>query len=231
LKTAQSETISERIYCWSLQQATEKFERNCAFVKSVKGTNAEKYIRFFQQIHAPDVPVASQALVKRMNQPVLLGKKTVLTDFEDKYVQAYLRFEVLQGPDGTTAIMAEQSTAIWTVELRRALKSLVKERFRAETGAIERVSPDEWIHEVEVGSIRIRTWLDFGGRSCMSYNHRLSHRDGGLLSPQISLLQWLGAASKTSWRDLRAEELMDAADAVLAVCKYFIQEMKILFPT
>jgi hypothetical protein len=229
LKTISLQDVAERLYDWSLREASSEFERNYAFVDSVRGANAEKYVRFFRQLNAPEVPLASQALVKRMNQPVLLGKKAVLSNAEDTYVRAYLQFEEIAGPNGMRVIQADQSTATWTVELRKASKSLVKERFRAEPGALESLSANEWIHEVDVGCLRINTWLDFGGRSSMSYSHRLSLRDGEPLSAHISLLQWLGAASMTRWRALRAEELMNAADAVLVLSQYFIRRMTTLF--
>ena len=115
------------------------------------------------------------------------------------------------------------------MELRKALRGLVKERFRAMPGTLEFLSTNEWVHEVNIDRIRVSTWLDFGGRSAMSYSHRLSQDEGGRLNAHISLLQWLGAASMTRWRVLRAEELIGAAEAVFALSEHFIKEMSMLF--
>lgn len=224
------EDLTERLYHWSLQEADRELGRNLRLVKTVRGDNAEKYVRYFQQLPPSEAPVASQALVKRMNQPVLLRqKKTQLSDLEGKYVQAYLQFEQVGGSGGLTIVRAEQPTVKWTLELRKTLRALVKERFRAEAGTFEPLDANEWIHEVDIDSVRVNTWLDFGGRSAMSYSHRLSLSDGTRLEGHISVLQWLGAASMTRWRALRAEELLDAADAVLALCQHFVAEMKTLF--
>lgn len=227
--TTALEGIAERLYEWSLREATREVEREFSHVRLVKGANAERYIRFFQQLHASEVPRASRALVMRMNQPVLLGKKPALSDLEETYVRAYLQFEEIATPGGIRVVKAEQSTAARTVELRKALRALVKERFRAVPGVLESVSTNEWVHEVKVDAIRISTWLDFGGRSALNYSHRISQDGGGTLSAHISLLQWLGAASMTRWRALRAEELLDTSDAVLALSQYFIAEMRNLF--
>jgi hypothetical protein len=223
------EVIAEQLYKWSLEETAREVERKFSLTRLVRGANAEKYIRFFQQLHASEVLPASQALVMRMNHPVLLGRKPALTDLEDAYVRAYLKFEEISGPGGMRIIKAEQSNSTWTVELRRALRTLVKERFRAVPGVLESVSKNEWVHEVNIEGIQINTWLDFGGRSGMSYSHRLSLSDGGALSAHISLLQWLGAASMTRWGALRAEELIDAADTVTILSQHFIREMRTLF--
>jgi len=197
----------------------------------VKGENAEKYLRFFSQLDPQKLAAVSRALVKRMNQPVLLRqKRTDLTKTEEKYVQAYLQFEETRGPGGLRMLAgALQPTVVWTVELRKALKALVKERFLPEFGLPERISANEWVYEVDAGCICVRTWLDFGGRSPLSYSHRVFQRDCEPLRSHLSLLQWLGAASMTRWRALRAEELMDAADTVCSLSKHFAAEMRRLF--
>lgn len=224
------EAIAERLYQWSLEESAREQKRDFSLVCKVKGTNAEKYLRFFQQLPAADVSSASQALVKRMNQPVLLRQKCVLTESEERSVKAYLEFEKISVPGGLRMLAGpERPTISWTVELRKALKALVKERFRSEFGPAERLSANEWIHEVDAGCIRIRTYLDFGGHPSMSYSHVLSQRDGEPLHAHLSLLQWLGAASTTRWRALRAEELLDTSDAVLSLCQHFVQEMRSLF--
>jgi hypothetical protein len=139
------EGIAERLYEWSLREAAREVEREFLLVRLVKGKNAEKYIRFFQQLPAADVAPASRALVKRMNQPVLLRQKSVLTESEEKYVQAYLQFEEISGPGGFRMLAGpKQPTIAWTVELRKALKALVKERFRPEFGPRESLSGNEW---------------------------------------------------------------------------------------
>jgi hypothetical protein len=166
-----------------------------------------------------------------MNQPVLLRqKKTDLTETEEKYVQAYLQFEEILGPGGLRMLAGPlQPSVVWTLELRKVLKALVKERFLPEFGFPERLSANEWVYEVDAGCICVRTWLDFGGRSSLSYNHQIFQRDCEPLRSHLSLLQWLGAASMTRWRALRAEELMDAADTVCSLSKYFVAEMRKLF--
>jgi hypothetical protein len=224
------ECIAERLYEWSLREAAREMERKFSLVRLVKGENAEKYVRFFDQLPATDTFLASQALVKRMNQPGLLRQKSGLTGSEEKYVQAYLQFEEISGPGGFRIVAGpRQPTVVRTVELRKTLKALVKERFRPEFGPPERLSANEWIYEADAGCIRVRTYLDVGGRSSLSYSHRALQRDGTPLRAHLSLLQWLGAASMTRWRALRAEELLDAADAVLTLSQHFVREMKALF--
>jgi hypothetical protein len=227
-----TEIIAQRIYEWSFVDAEREIRESFPFVTRIKGGNAEKYLRFFSRIDPQQKTAASRALVKRMNQPVLLcQRETDLTAAEEEYVQAYLGFGEIQGPDGVRAIVgrSEPKTA-WTVELRKALKALVKERFLPQFGLPERLSANEWIYEVHTGRISVRTWLDFGGRSSLSYSHRVFQRDGQPLPTHLSLLQWLGAASMTRWRALRAEELMDAADTVCSLSRHFVAEMKKLFP-
>ena len=224
------EEIAERLYEWSLIEAAHEVERKFPLVRLVKGANAEKYLRFFGQLPAVDFFLTSQALVKRMNKPVLLRQKPVLTESEEKYVQAYLKFEEISVLGGLRTLAGpKQPTIVWTVELRKALKALVKERFRPEFGPPERLSGNEWIHEVDAGCVRVRTYLDFGGRSSLNYSHMVVQRDGMPLRAHLSVLQWLGAASMTNWRVLRAEELLDTADAVLVLSQHFIAEMKVLF--
>ncbi|MGB2626922.1 MAG: hypothetical protein WAK20_09030 [Candidatus Acidiferrum sp.] len=212
-----------------MREAALEVQRGFSLVGLVQGENAEKYIRFFQQLPASDVSMAAQALVTRMNEPVLLGKATVLSGLQAAYVRAYLQFEEFTGPGGTRILKAEQSRATWTVELRKTLRGLVKKRFLAMPGALEFLSTNEWVHDVNIDSIRVSTWLDFGGRSAMSYSHRLSINEGARLNAQLSLLQWLGAASMTRWRVLRAEELIGAAEAVFVLSQHFIKEMSMLF--
>lgn len=220
--------IAERIYDWSFVDAERELREDHPFVKRVKGGNAEKYVRFFSRLDPQEASVASRALVKRMNQPVLLGqKKTDLTEAERKYVQAYLQFEEVALPGGLRMPGSPSDPkAAWTVELRRALKALVKDRFLPKFGAPERLSANEWVYEVDAGCVSVQTWLDFGGRSSLSYRHHVFQHDGEPLRAHLSLLQWLGAASMTRWRALRAEELADAADSVSELSEHFIAEMK-----
>ena len=226
-----TEIIAQRIYDWSFVDAEREFRENYPFVSRVKGENAEKYLRFFSQLDPQKLSAVSRALVKRMNQPVLLHQKKIdLTETEEEYVQAYVKFEEILGPGGFRMLAGPlQPTVVWTVELRKALKALVKERFLPEFGLPERLSASEWAYEVDAGCICVRTWLDFGGRSPLSYSHCVFQRDREPLRSHLSLLQWLGAASMTRWRALRAEELMDAADIVCSLSKHFVTEMRRLF--
>ena len=82
---------------------------------------------------------------------------------------------------------------------------------------------------MDAGCVRVRTYLDFGGRSSLNYSQMVLQRDGMPLRAHLSVLQWLGAASMTNWRVLRADELMDAADTVFELSKHFVAEMKALF--
>jgi hypothetical protein len=224
------EEIAERLYEWSLIEAAREVERKFPLVRLVRGANAEKYLRFFGQLPAADFFLASQALVKRMNKPVLLRQKPVLTESEEKYVEAYLKFEEISVLGGLRMLAGPvQPTVVRTVELRKALKALVKEQFRPEFGRPERFSANEWIYEVDAGCVRVRTHLDVGGRSSLSYSHTALQSDGTPLRAHLSLLQWLGAASMTRWTDLRAEELMDAVDTVFTLSKHFVAEMRTLF--
>jgi hypothetical protein len=123
----------------------------------------------------------------------------------------------------------EEPKAVRTRELRKALKSLIQERFRPEFGAPMDVSANEWHYEVDASRIRVRTDIDVGGRSSLKYSHAVLQEDGTPLHAHLSVLQWLGAASMTRWRVLLAEELIDAADALLFLCTHFIAEMKVVF--
>jgi hypothetical protein len=226
-----TEIIAQRIYEWSFVDAERELRENFPFVSRIRGGNAEKYLRFFSQLAPHRHAAVSRALVKRMNQPVLLRqRKTDLTDAEEKYVQAYLGFEEIHGPGAFRMLAGPREPKVaWTVEFRKALKALVKERFLPEFGLPERLSANEWIYEMDTERICIRTWLDFGGRSSLSYSHRVFQRDGQPLPSHLSLLQWLGAASMTRWRALRAEELIDAADTVCSLSKHFVAGMGKLF--
>ena len=165
-----------------------------------------------------------------MNPGLFYQKKTDLTEAEEKHVKAYLQFEEILGPGGLRMLAGPlQPRVVWTLELRKALKALVKERFLPEFGLPERLSANEWVYEVDAGRICVRTWLDFGGRSSLSYSHRVFQHDCEPLRARLSLLQWLGAASMTRWRALRAEELMDTADTVYSLSKHFVAEMRKLF--
>ena len=225
-----TEIIAKRIYDWSFADAERELTEKLPFVSRVNGGNAEKYVRFLSQLGSHEISAASRALVKRMNQPVLLGKKALLNDSEERYVQAYLRFDEISGPGGVRMLATpEEPRVAWTGELRKALKKLVQERFRPEFGPPERLSSSGWVYEVDAGCIAVSTWLDVGGRSSLSYSHRVFQRDCTPLAAHISLLQWMGAASMTRWRALRAEELIDAADTVFSLSKHFVAEMRRLF--
>ena len=211
--------------------AERELREGFPLVTRIKGINAARYLGFFSQLPSTDASLASRVLVKRMNQPVLLRQKPVLTPAEEKYLQAYLQFGDVSGPGGVRMVVGdpEEPRAVQTRELRRALKGLIKERFRPEFGAPMGVSGNEWHYEVDAGGIRIRTRIDVGGNSSLKYSHTVLHRDGVPLQSHLSILQWLGAASGTHWRVLSAEELIDAADSALSICRHFVTEMKVVF--
>jgi len=166
-----------------------------------------------------------------MNQTVLLRQKPTLTPAEEKYLQAYLQFGDVSGPGGVRMVVGDlqEPRAVRTREVRKALKNLIQERFRPEFGMPKGISANEWHYEVDAGCIRVRTYIDVGGRSALNYSHMALQRDGTPFRAHLSLLQWLGAASMTSWRVLLAEELIDAADSALVICRHFITEMKAVF--
>jgi hypothetical protein len=224
------DVVAHRLYEWSLTAAERELSENFPLVGRVKGSNAAKYVRFLNQRSKADALSASRALVKRMNQPVLLRQKPALSAEEQTCVRQYLEFEELQGPFGGRMVRAdtEERRSVRTREIRKVLKALIKERFRAEFGACERGSANEWSYEIPAGDIVIRTNLDVGGHSSLAYHH-LVVQEGAVFPAHLSVLQWLGAATITNWNVLRAEELMDAADTVFALSMHFITEMKILF--
>jgi len=200
-------------------------------VTRIKGRNAARYLGFFSHLPPTDASIVSRILVKRMNQPILLRQKPVLTPAEEKYLQAYLQFGEVPGPGGVRMVVGtpEEPKAVRTRELRKALKGLIQERFHPEFGAPMGVSANEWHYEVDAERVRVRTDIDVGGRSSLNYSHTLLLEDGTRLQAYWSVLQWLGAASMTRWRVLLAEELIDAADSLLVICKHFIGEMRVVF--
>lgn len=225
-----TETVALQIYDWAFIDAEPERREEYPFLSRVKGENAERYLRFFSQLDPEEASAVSRALVKRMNQARLLRKKSNLTTTEEKYVQAYLQFEEVRRPRGFRMIAASKEPAVvWTVEMRKALKALVKEHFSSDFGRPERLSSNEWVYEMDAGHICVQTWLDFGGRSSVRYGHTVFQGDCTPLEPHFSILQRLGAALMTRWKALQAEELMDAAETVCSLSKHFIFEMTKLF--
>jgi len=226
-----TENIAQRLYDWCFLDAERELREGFPFVTRIKGGNAARYLGFFSQLPPADASLVSRVLVKRMNQPVLLRLKPALTQPEEKYLQAYLQFGEVSGPGGIRMVVGdpEERRAVQTRELRKALKGLVKERFRPEFGVPMGVSANEWHYEVDAGCLRVRTHVDVGGRSSLSYSHAVLQEDGTPLPSHLSVLQWLGAASMTRWRVLLAEELIDAADTVFLLSKHFVAEMRRLF--
>jgi len=222
--------VASRLYEWSFREAEREHNAGLSLVKQIGGRNADKYVRFFSQLPSDEVIPTSCALVKRMNQPVLLRQKPTLTVGEQRRVETYLRFGegggLSRGSVGHDEV--QPPPAKRTVELRRGLRALLRDRFRKEFGTGKRDSPNEWFYETDLKSIRIHTHLDVGGWYSLRYSHTIFQNDVQLRA-QLSMLQWLGAASATNWGVLRAEELHDAADAVLALCKHFVGEMSELF--
>jgi hypothetical protein len=110
MMTSAIERVAQRLYEWSLCEAVREAEGKFPLAKLVKGKNAERYVRFFHNVPSADVPIAAQAIVKRMNLPWLLRQQATLTDEEQKYVQAYLRFEEISGPGGTRIVGTRPAT-------------------------------------------------------------------------------------------------------------------------
>ena len=218
------------MYEWSLKQAAQEAQHGFPLGHLVRGSNAEKYVRFFRQLAPADVFPTSQALVKRVNFQVLLGKKPIFSQKEATCVANYLQFEQIIGPGGSRTLAGpEEPRPVWTVELRKTLRGLIKDRFLTAFGKPESPAKNELTYEAYIGDICITTELDFGGHPSFSYHHQLFIRDDVRVLGNLSLLQWLGAASVTRWRSLKVEEFSDAADAVLLIAQYFVEEMKILF--
>jgi len=124
---------------------------------------------------------------------------------------------------------AERARVVRTRETRKILKDLIRERFGKDFGEYELISDVEWLYELNLGTIRIQTWLDVGGRSSLSYHHAMIQANGQPVHILLGVLQWLGASSMTRWDSLRTDELFDAADCVVALSNHFIAEMRHLF--
>jgi hypothetical protein len=205
-------------------------------VRRIEGESARKHVVFFSQLSSLESSAASAALVKRMNQPLLLKQKPVLTESEAAHVETYLNSGsiVIPGflPGGLRMVTghSERSGRVRTRGLRAALRKLIQERFAADFGDREKFSANEWIYEMDlVAGLRIRTYLDVGGWSSLNYSHLLLDEDGRAISPHLSLMQWLGASSMTRWDILLAEHLFDAADCVFHLSRHFVDEMKRVF--
>lgn len=223
--------VAEQLYDWSFRDAERELREGFPLVARIRGANAEKYVRFLSDLATTEASAASRALVKRMNQPTLLRKGPILTGEEAAHVEAYLNSGQVIGKHSSKMLVvnSEEFAVKKTRETQKALKALVQERFRGDFGVADRLGANEWRYEIETGRIHVRTYLDVGGRSSLTYNHSILLSNKSLFSAPISLLQWLGAASMTRWRVLRAEELQDAADTVAAVARHFIAQMRLLF--
>ena len=115
------EIFAERLYQWSFQDAERELREHFPLVARVNGANAAKYVRFFSQLAPKAVPIASRALVKRMNQPLLLRQQASLTEEEEKYVQAFLHSDDVVGPGGVRMVAADvqEPKRAQTLSLRR----------------------------------------------------------------------------------------------------------------
>lgn len=216
--------LASQLLAWAVREAEREAATGCYLLRTIQSSTAHKYVRFIATLSDDERNTAVSALVRRMNEPMLLRRAATLEPHETNYVDRYLAFEAGISESSDNALAA----AIESRGNRRTLRAELEKRFGVAFGAPHAVSPGEWFYESRVADIRIRTHLDIGGRLPLTYYHVISMQSSDNVG-RLSALQWVGASSATHWDILPPGDFAAAAECAFCLSRHFISQMEGLF--
>lgn len=106
---------------------------------------------------------------------------------------------------------------------RRRLSAAIDERLGlVPGGARHPLGASQWFYERSFGGLRLRTFIDVGGRTHqLTYHQRIDAPGLPEVGGWISLFSWLGIAGQTDWDLLGSEDAASAAESIRDFCGHF----------
>lgn len=217
-------------YRWALDETRKELLADLPRVRRVKGGLAQKYVRFIGSLKPNAVFPAATALVRRYHKRALevMGEK--LNEEDQGWIDVFLKFEGIFTPTWNPAIVDQEWNALVDSlkgprldkrRLARELRSRLKPIFESDGEAF---GPQVRRYTTNHSSLVLQTYIDWGGRLPLRYDHSVITWRGNVMHRIIqsaSLLAWLGVCGTTSWDFLTNEEIIPAAELVAELCAHF----------
>ena len=217
--------FEERFYRWSLADWQREIGENYPLLRLVK--EARHVVSMMETLSRENRLQMALALVKRFNISVLARCGDAFTEKDQKFVKIYLDLmgkarwtEASQRPD-----IALHPEAYLDKMNRKPFRKLIMRYLAPTLGAYYHDwGGGEWAYETAVGSWRVITCIDTGGRHHqLSYDHSIIVSDYDKLLEGTSLLHWLGIGScQTMWLELKNSDVESTAEALARIIKHFM---------
>lgn len=215
-------------YRWALAEMQKEILADLSRVRRVKGTSAQKYVRFIGSLKPNAVFPAAAALVKRYHKRALELVGQTLNPEDQQWIDAFLDFEkpftatwspVIADQTYNALVNHVKGPRLDKRELARELRNRLKGVFASDGD--NSLGPQSRRYIIKNGPLILNTHIEWGGRLPLRYSHSVTADNLQRITYDISLLSWLGVCSVTSWNLLANEDIISAAELVEELCAYF----------
>lgn len=213
-----------RLFDWAIRDTIHQSSLLFPRLACVKGSQAMAFREYAATMSVEERNKLAVALVKGSHQlqaHTLKLKGETLDPTERDWVEKCHTF-VLQR--SSSAILTQSHSKI----NKRLLRQCVTQSLDNQLGGKhERWGPQELRYTSRVSGWFVRTYVDFGGRYKLRYNHAIEAAANIPLREWIDIQSWMGLGH-TSWDLLEDSEMTLAADSLTKLCCFFLSELPAL---
>jgi hypothetical protein len=234
LATASAE-FEDRYLRWCLKESEAECDRGFQLVSTVRDLTVPVFLEYIKPLGRPDQLDLVIALCKKLHQPHRLSQR------EQQICQHYDEFFTVPFRHPSGVLLPSSRVPAFQLErqeeylrrkpdrrsfqqdIRAALKSVADSRF----GSIKADHPTLLSYQKQIDKWYLVTSFEMGRREQLRYLHCFHALPDGSpatkLPNGISLLNWTGIFSDTSWSYLLPEEIATTVESVRTICLYFLE--------
>jgi hypothetical protein len=205
-------------YRWCLTQTEQEIREGFPWLRQIQNSTANNYVKELMQLDAETQYSLARALVKRFQLSALRLQNEQLSSDENENIAKFLR-------KADIARIAHRERRSEKIADRvgidkTLLKAEIRGRLDPQFGRPKSIGGGAFRYTMRLGNFELSTDIDIGGKRPLGYLHALSF-GGKRLHKWISLLQWHGISSHTTWDCMLPGEEVKSAALLATLCVRF----------
>jgi hypothetical protein len=220
--------FSMRYYRWALEDARREVREDFSLMRKVKQSNLNSLLNWLELYSLKEQMEYFTAMIKHSHHKAASVAGATVSPQEEALIQKS-RIIWMSPTKVRTDILQQKVVGTWRRCNQKKIALLVRKHAEPMLGKdVESSGTHGCRYQTDVPGFIIYTCINFGGRSAdISYYQLITTPSGEKVKHSISLLAWLGIG-ETVWTDLTEADIEPAAEAVVEICRHFLNAARSL---
>ncbi len=222
--------FEDRLYHWGRSELEAELRTGFPILRKLANPRADVLVSALASWPEQRRAELATALLKRAH-PAATQRLDMGTSGADKSILASFDAVRAQLADGGESFAPGDRKATVRRQISKSLKPHISE---VVGDAAANSKPSEWRHAKLVRGWRVTTAIDFGGSiAVVGFRHKIVSPDG--VTPGFQgFYNWpraIGLLSMDQWFEVNADDALGVADAMVSLCRKFMDELPTLLGT